>query len=118
MGKIKIILGLALFAFVLSTGWQLAACELSHYELTDDLKDLAAMGGAQIGLAVPVSDQELRTAVIEHAAEHDIRVTPDQITVRRGGTVEKPTVVLIVKYKTRVAMPGASLILHLTARSR
>ena len=38
MEKIKVILGLAVFALVMSTGWQIAACELANVELKDDLK--------------------------------------------------------------------------------
>jgi hypothetical protein len=32
-------------------GWQIAACESAKIELKDDLKDIAPMGPARIGLA-------------------------------------------------------------------
>jgi len=48
---IKIILVLIVLAFVASTFRQVASCEIANYELKDDLKDIASMGGARIGLA-------------------------------------------------------------------
>jgi hypothetical protein len=44
---IKIILVLIVFAFIASTVWQVASCEIANYELKDDLKDIASMGGAR-----------------------------------------------------------------------
>jgi len=80
------ILGLVVFAVVMSTGWQLAACELTNYELRDDLKDVAAMGGSRIGLLAQSSDNDLRDAVIRRAAQHDVHLAADQILVERSGT--------------------------------
>jgi len=115
--KIKIIVGLCVFALVVSTGWQIASCEFTNYLLKDDLKDLAATGGARIGLAGPGSDYELRNAVIRRARERDVHIAPDQILVRRSGTKENPEVFLAAKYQRRVVMPGFSLIFHFTATS-
>jgi len=114
---VKIIVGFLLFALFLSTGWQIAACEFANVELKDDLRDLSAMGGSRIGLAGPGSDSELREAVIRRAAGHDILLAPDQIFVRRSGTVDAPKVFLAVKYRTRVRLPWLSLIIHYTATS-
>lgn len=117
MAKIKVIVGLILFAFVLSTGWQLAACEFANFQLRDDLKDVAAMGGSRIGLLAEASDSDLRDAVIRRAAQHNIRLAPNQILVQRSGTTENPKVFLAAKYRARVVMPGFSLIFHLNATS-
>jgi hypothetical protein len=46
---IKIILVLIVFAFIASTVWQVASCEIANYELKDDLKDIASMGGRGSG---------------------------------------------------------------------
>ena len=102
----------------MSTGWQLAACELVNYELRDDLKDVAAMGGSRIGLLAQSSDNDLRDAVIRRAAQHDIHLAADQILVERSGTTENPTIFLAAKYRARVVVPGFSLIFHLKATSR
>jgi hypothetical protein len=44
---INVILVLIVFALIASTVWQVASCELANYELKDDLKDIASMGGAR-----------------------------------------------------------------------
>jgi hypothetical protein len=64
VGKVKIIGWFAMFTLVISTGWQIAVYELANVELNDDLKDLSAMGAAQIGLEGPGSDGELRESMI------------------------------------------------------
>ena len=118
MGKIKVIVGVLLFALVISTGWQLAACEFANYEFRDDLKDIASMGGSRIGLLAQSSDDDLRAAVIRRAAGHDIHLGPDQILVERSGTVENSKVFLVAKYRARVVLPGLSLIFRFNATSR
>jgi len=115
--KVKIIVGLAVFLLFVSTGWQIACCELANYELKDDLKDVASLGGARIGLAAEESDDQLREAVIRKAAAHDIVLEPEQITVSRSGTGEEQTVFLAARYRAAVWMPGVQLVIHLTATS-
>jgi hypothetical protein len=114
---IKIIVGLVLFAFVMSTGWQLAACEFGNYQLRDDLRDVATMGSSRLGLLAESSDADLRETVIRRAAQHGIHLIPEQILVQRSGTAEHPTIFLATKYRARVIVPGFSLILHLKATS-
>jgi hypothetical protein len=118
VGKIKVIIGLCVFALILSTGWQIASCEFNNYLLKDDLKDLAAMNGSRIGLAGPESDADLRAAVIRKAREHDIYIAPDQILVQWSGTREHPLVFIATKYKARVFIPGFALVFHYTATSK
>ena len=117
MKIIKIIVGLVAFAFVIGTGWQLAACEFANYQLRDDLKDVATMGSSRLGLLAESSDADLRDAVIRRAAQHGIHLIPEQILVQRSGTTENPKVFLTAKYRARVVMPGISLIFHLKATS-
>ena len=117
MAKIKIIAGLLLFLLLMSTAWQIASCELANYELRDDLKDVAALGGSRIGLMADSSDDDLRDVVIRRAAGHDIHLRRTQILVRRGGSQESPSVFLAAKYRARIVFPGASLVFHFTATS-
>ena len=107
-----------MFALVMSTGWQIASMEFDNYLLKDELKDVAAMGGARIGLDRPESDDDLRAAVIHRAAEHNVFLVPDQIVVRRSGSQDHPVVFLAARYQARVWMPGFALIFHYTATSR
>lgn len=82
MRKAKLILGLAVLALTLAAGWQIASCEIANLELQTDLRDMAAQVGSRIGLEAPNSDDDLRNAVIHKAEEHDIQLTPHQVTVQ------------------------------------
>jgi hypothetical protein len=117
VGKVKVILGLAVLALTVSTVWQIAACELANYEFKDELKDVASLNGAKIGLLAEQTDDELRATVIHKAADHDIVVEPDQILVRRSGTEENRKIVLVAKYQSRIWIPGLYLVFHFTATS-
>jgi hypothetical protein len=118
VGKIKGILGFCLFALLLVTGWQVAACEFNNYLLKDDLKDLAAMNNARIGLSAPDSDADLRAAVIRKARARGIYVTPDQVVLQWSGTRDHPTVLIATRYRARVFFPGFALVFHYTASSK
>ena len=118
MQRVIAIAGFLLFLLVLSTAWQVASCELANYELKDDLHDVAAMGGSQIGILVDVSDDDLRDTVIRKAAGHDIRLLRDQVVVRRSRNKDNPEVFLAARYRSKVTMPGFSLVFHFTATSR
>ena len=53
MGKVKLILGLAVLALAGVAGWRIASCELANIELREDMRDLAAQVGSRIGLTQP-----------------------------------------------------------------
>jgi hypothetical protein len=118
VGKVKIILALALLALAICTGWQIGACGLANYELQDELKDVASLTATRIGWEPPSSDDNLREAVIRKAAQHDIRLEPQQIKVQRSGPPDAPKVEIAADYRVRVALPGGSLFLHFTPTSR
>jgi hypothetical protein len=115
--KVKVILGLLLFALIASVVWQLVACEIANAEFKDELKDVASLSGARIGLAAQQTDDDLRASVIRKAASHDIRMTPQQILIRRSGSEEDPHIYLMAKYRERIWVPGVALVLHFTAAS-
>ena len=117
MPRLKVIAGLILLALLVSTGWQIAACEYANYELKDDLKDVASLGAARIGLAEQQSDDQLRATVIRKAAGHDIVLDREQIAVTRSGTGEMQTVFLEAKYGVRIWLAGFRLVIHFTATS-
>ena len=39
MEKVKPILGLAVLAFAIIAGWQIASCELTDYELREEMRN-------------------------------------------------------------------------------
>jgi hypothetical protein len=117
MGKAVLILGLAVLVLAMIAGWQIASCELANFELQEDLTDLAAQAGAGIGLVAPSTDEDLRGAVIRKAREHEIQLTPNQVTVQRMATAEKSVVHLAVDYQERVNLLGFSFTFHFTPSS-
>ena len=112
MKKLKIIFALAVLGSAIFVGCRIGSCELGNFELHDDLRDLAAQGGAQIGLSAPDSEYELRNAVIRQAKEHGIHLKPEQVTAHRTGTAYAPTYYLAADYDVRVTFPRCLLTLH------
>jgi hypothetical protein len=117
MRKVKLIPGLAVLAFVVVAGWQIASCELANIELRGDMRDLAAQVGTRIGLTPQSTDEDFRRAVIRKAQEHEIQLEPEQVTVERSGTDEAPIIYLAADYKVRVKLPGFSFTFHFTPSS-
>lgn len=112
MGRMKLIVGLAVLALVIITGWQIASCELANAELTEALRDLSSQTSAHIGLGSFKTDEEFRDAVIREAKTHGIQLEPQQVTVQRTGTPQAPIILLAADYKARVRLLGFSFTLH------
>ena len=112
MGRAKLILGLAVLVLAILAGWQIASCELANLEFREELRDIAAQGGARIGLLSFNTDEELRNAVMREAKKHEIQLAPEQITVERTGTPPAQIIYLSADYRARVALPGCSFTLH------
>ena len=112
MGKVKLVLGLAVLALAVLVGWQIASCALTNLEFHEELRDIAAQGGARIGLGSFPTDEDLRDAVIREAERHDIQLEPSQVTVERSGTPRDPKIFLAADYTTCVRLPGGSFTLH------
>jgi hypothetical protein len=112
MGKVKLILGLAVLAVAVTTGWQIASCELANVELRDDLQDLAIQTGAHIGLVPFKTDEDFRNAIMGDAQKYGIQLEPEQVTVQRTGTAQVPIIYLAADYKVPVKLPGYSFTIH------
>ncbi len=107
-----------MLALLVSTGWQLAGCELANLELREDLKDIGSLVGTRIGMTDVRSDEYLRQAVIRKAAEHNIVLVPEQVTVERVGTSEAPVIYITADYTARVDLAGKTVLLHFTPTNR
>jgi hypothetical protein len=119
MVRIRTLIVAGLLALVLAViaGWQTAACELANVELRDDLHDLSSQISARIGLVDFNTDNDFRAAVIRKAERYDIYLQPEQITVRRSGTLKDPIIYLAANYQTRVRVLEYSFTLHFTPSS-
>jgi hypothetical protein len=113
MGTIKALIGVVIIAGAFYAISQVAPPELSNYSFTDDLKDIAMMGGAN----PHTTDQELLNQVIKKAAEHNIELTPEQVTVQRVGSPGAAAVYVAADYSVPVNLPGYSFTLHFTPSS-
>jgi len=113
MGTVKAIVGLLAIIGAVYCGFQIIPPEMTNYSFQDDLRSVAIIGGAN----PHQTDQDLMDAVMKRAREHDITLTPAQITVQRIGTPGAPAVFVSVDYSVPVSLPGYSFNLHFTPSS-
>ncbi len=112
MKQIKTIVILGALAFAIVAGWRIGASEVANFELQEDLHDLASQKSSfRFGNAAPRSEDELREAVIRKASEHDIDLTPEQVTVQTSPTY------LAADYSVPVNLPRVSFTLHFNPSS-
>ena len=113
MGTLKAVIGIAVIIASIYSAWQIVPPELSNYSFQDDLRNIAMMGGSN-----PRStDQDLLDAVMKKAVDHQITLTPEQVTVQRIGTPGAPAVYIAADYSVPVNLPGYSFTLHFTPSS-
>lgn len=86
---------------------------MSNYSFQDDLKNIAMTGGAN----PRETDQQLQEQVIRKAADHDIVLTPEQVTIQRISTPGLLAVYVAADYSVPVNLPGYSFTLHFTPSS-
>jgi len=113
MGTVKALIGFLAIIGVVYAGFQIIPPELTNYSFTDDLHNIAMVGGGN----PHQTDQDLIDAVMKKAQEHDIPLTPEHITVQRIGTPGAPAVYVAADYSVPVSLPGYSFVLHFTPSS-
>jgi hypothetical protein len=113
MGTVKFVVGFLAIVGVIMACWQIVPPELANYSFQDDLKNLAMVSASQ----VTRSDEDLRSAVINKAKEHDIPLEPTQVTVQHIGTPGVPAVYFAADYSVPVKLPGYSFDLHFNPTS-
>ena len=113
MGTVKAIVGFLAIIFVVYAGFQIIPPELTNYSFQDDLRSIAMVGSSN----VHETDLEILNAVIKKAQEHEITLTPEQVTVQRIGTPGLLSVYVAADYSVPVNLPGYSFSLHFTPSS-
>lgn len=98
MPRIKIVLGLAALFLAIALGWEIGAAEVANVNLQEDMRDLAAQGGAQIGLVAPSTDDDVRNMVASKAQADGIALKPEQVTVTRTVSGEKSQLHIAAHY--------------------
>ena len=113
MGTFKAVFGFLVIIAAIYAGFQIVPPELTNYSFKDDLRNEAMVGGAN----PHTTDQELMDAVIKKAAEHQIVLKPENVTVQRIATPGLNSVYLAADYSVPVNLPGYTLNLHFTPSS-
>ena len=113
MGTIKAIVGFLAIIFVIYAGFQIIPPELTNYSFQDDLRSIAMVGSSNIRQ----TDLDIVNAVIKKAQEHEITLTPEQVTVQRIGQPGMLAVYVAADYSVPVSLPGYSFSLHFTPSS-
>lgn len=113
MGTVKAIVGFLVVIGAIYAGFQIIPPELTNYSFQDDLRNLAMVGGSNPRL----TDQELVDSILKKAQEHQIALTPEQVTVQRIGTPGMNAVYVAADYSVPVSLPGYSFSLHFTPSS-
>jgi hypothetical protein len=72
---IKLIIKLAIVALIANASWRLGTAYMSHYKFTDSVHQTTLFRGKQ-------SDEVLRRRIFELAADFDIPVHEEDVTLR------------------------------------
>lgn len=113
MGALKAIIGMVAIIGVIYCAFQIIPPELTNYSFTDDLRNIAMVGGSN----PHQTDQDLIDAVVKKAREHEIALAPEHVTIQRIGTPGAPAVYVSADYSVPVSLPGYSFVLHFTPSS-
>lgn len=113
MGTVKAIVGFLVVVGVIYAAFQIIPPELSNYSFQDDLRDIAMTSAANFHL----TDEDVMQQVVKKAGEHQITLTPAQVTVQHIGTPGAPAVYVAADYSVPVSLPGYSFTLHFTPSS-
>lgn len=76
---IRLIIKLAIAALVANAAWRVGSAYVSFYRFKDAVTETAQFGGDK-------SEDQLRQRVLELAAEYELPVTEDGVTVRKEET--------------------------------
>jgi hypothetical protein len=113
MGTFRALGGFLVIVAVIYSGFQIVPPELINYSFQDDLRNIAMVGASN----PHQSDEDLRAQVMKKAQEHDLQLTPEQVTVQRINTPGVPSVYLAADYSVSVNLPGYSFNMHFTPSS-
>ena len=112
--RIKIIVAMIAAALMFALGWQIAAAEVADINFREEIRDLAAQGGSNVGLLEPKSDAQMCDLVIQKAKAHGIDLQPSQVTVIRTNPGLHSTLYLAAYYSVPISLGVFSFRMHFT----
>ena len=107
MSTLRLVFGFGVFALVVLVCVKLIPPFLSNYELEDAIKTDALHATYSTH-----SEEDVRNAVIKHARDYDIELTPKQVRVVRNGGFGNGTLTIEADYSVPVDFPGYSTTLE------
>jgi hypothetical protein len=103
MATLKLIIGLAIFCMVGLVGVKLIPPYFSNYELEDEIKTEALQATYSMR-----TEDDIRDAIIKHARNYDIALTPKQVRISRTGGYGTGTLAIEAEYSVPFDLPGYS----------
>ena len=115
MATLKLLFGLGVIVGVALLGIKFLPPFFSNYQFEDFIKEEALHSTYSTR-----SEEDIRDAVIKHAHDYDIDLTPKQVKVSRTGINGSGTLTIEADYSVPVNLPGYSMVLdfHPTSNNK
>lgn len=107
MGTMKLVLGFGVFLAMILVGVKVIPPFFANYELEDAIKADALQATYSTR-----TEEDIRSAVIKHARDYDIPLTPQQVKVSRVGGYGTGTLNIEAEYTVSIDLPGYSTTLQ------
>jgi hypothetical protein len=117
MKKISLIAILLLLIVAGDAAWQIGTVVVANANFHEEIRDLAAQPGTNIGFVARKTDDDIVETVVARAREHGIDLEPSQVTVRRTDSGSRTTLYLAADYNASLKLPFLTLKFHFTPSS-
>ena len=103
----KLFFGIAVILVMGLLGFKVIPLYFANYEFEDAIKNDAVQATYSSR-----TEQDIRAAVVKHAHEYDIPLTPQQVRVSRVGGFGTGTLTIDAEYSVPLDLPGYSMTLQ------
>jgi hypothetical protein len=103
MATLKLIFGVGVMVAVAFLGIKIVPVFFSNYQFEDFIKEEALHSSYSTR-----TEDDIRGAVIKHARDYDIPLTPQQVHVSRTGVNGNGSLTIEVEYSVSIDLPGYS----------
>jgi hypothetical protein len=103
MATLKMIFGVGVIVLVAFLGMKTIPVFFSNYQFEDFIKEEALHSSYSTR-----SEDDIRAAVIKHAQDFDISLTPAQVHVSRTGVNGNGSLTIEAEYSVPIELPGYS----------
>ena len=113
MGTLKALGGFLAIILVVVACFEVAPPMMANYSFQDDLRNVSLMDGANF----QKTDEDVRTDVMRKVKEHDLPISPKQVTVQRINTPGMSAIYVAADYSVTINLPGYSFDMHFNPNS-